>query len=204
LVLDVGQILAPLIPNLVADPRTDRSIYRLYRDTRFSRDKSPYKDWLALTWFLNTSYGRLESPCFYFHLTGYSFLWSVGCYRFCPPVLERWPTFLTNPEKGSRLAQIIERFDAKNLIINEPHLKRLPAGFDKNHPLAKYSRYRGLYTLSAPQKPAPELFTPEAGHYLANIFLLGRDLFDWLAELYLGLEPPQFEPKRGRGRPRGW
>jgi uncharacterized protein (TIGR02453 family) len=188
----------------VADPRTDRSVFRLNRDTRFSRDKSPYKDWLALIWFLDTDFGRLESPCFYFHLTGYSFLWSVGCYRFSQPALERWPQFLADPEKGPRLAKIIEDYDARDLIINEPFLKRLPAGADKNDPLAKYLRYRGLYVLSNPKKPDLQLFTPEASQYIANLLLSGRELLEWLTDLYKGLAlPPRLEPKRGRGRPRG-
>jgi uncharacterized protein (TIGR02453 family) len=191
LVLKVGEILIPKFPGLVADPRTDRSIYRMYRDTRFSRDKSPYKDWLALTWYLNTPFGRLESPCFYFHLTADGFLWSVGCYRFCPPALERWALFLDDRKKGPKLEKIIADLKNRGLQINEPQRKRLPAGTDKNKPRAQYLLYRGLYSWSDPDNPvAKELLSPGAGRFLADLFLSGRALFDWLSALYESLPGP--------------
>ena len=48
LVNALGHRLQKKRPSLIADPRIDRSIYRLNRDTRFSPDKTPYKTHLAL------------------------------------------------------------------------------------------------------------------------------------------------------------
>ncbi|MDR2141432.1 MAG: DUF2461 domain-containing protein [Deltaproteobacteria bacterium] len=187
LVLAVGAILGPKFPGLVADPRTDRSIYRLYRDTRFARDKRPYKDWLALTWYLDSPHGRLEAPCFYFHLTPDSYLWSVGCYRFAPPALERWPAFLADPKKGRRLEKALTQLQDLGLQLNEPNLKRLPPGTDPTAPWAQWLRYRGLYTWSTPCPPPEEIFTAKAGSFLADLFLTGQPLFDCLVDLYEGL-----------------
>ncbi len=42
-VIDLGEELTKLSPNIVAIPKIDKSIFRLHRDVRFSKDKSPYK-----------------------------------------------------------------------------------------------------------------------------------------------------------------
>jgi uncharacterized protein (TIGR02453 family) len=191
LVLQVGEILIPKFPGLIADPRTDKSIYRLYRDTRFSRDKRPYKDWLALTWYLDTPFGRLDSPCFYFHLTEDSFLWSVGCYRFCPPALDKWAKYVLDKKKGPLLEKIESDLINKKLSICPPQRKRLPAGADKNAPRVNYLLFRGFYTWSDPEAKIPrDLFSPKAGEFLGKLLLSGRALFDWLTDLYRGLPLP--------------
>ena len=41
-VIDMGDRLREVIPGIVAAPRVNQSIFRLNRDTRFSKDKSPY------------------------------------------------------------------------------------------------------------------------------------------------------------------
>src|SRR6185436_16377903 len=49
---DVGPRLAKISPTIVADPRpTGGSLFRIYRDTRFSKDKSPYKTHLGAHFF---------------------------------------------------------------------------------------------------------------------------------------------------------
>ena len=42
-VVAMGDKLKKISPKIIADPRIDKSIFRIYRDTRFSKDKSPYK-----------------------------------------------------------------------------------------------------------------------------------------------------------------
>ena len=44
----LGERLRKISPGIIADPRTDRSIFRINRDTRFAKDKSPYKTHLGI------------------------------------------------------------------------------------------------------------------------------------------------------------
>ena len=67
-VSDFGPRLAKISPHIVADPRpTGGSMFRLYRDTRFSKDKSPYKTY-ASAQFRHEEYKDAYAPCFYLHL----------------------------------------------------------------------------------------------------------------------------------------
>ncbi len=63
----VGGKIRKFAPNIVADPRINKSIFRIYRDVRFSKDKTPYKTHLAV-FFWEGSAPKLENPGFYIHM----------------------------------------------------------------------------------------------------------------------------------------
>src|ERR1044072_1345885 len=61
--------LAKISPHLVADPRpVGGSLFRIHRDTRFSRDKSPYKTHLGVHFFHDTGKKAPSVPGFYLHI----------------------------------------------------------------------------------------------------------------------------------------
>ncbi|MEE8298440.1 MAG: TIGR02453 family protein, partial [Thermodesulfobacteriota bacterium] len=47
-VMEMGERLKSISPKIVAIPKTDKSIFRIYRDMRFSKDKTPYKTHLGI------------------------------------------------------------------------------------------------------------------------------------------------------------
>ena len=64
---DFGPHLLRIAPRLVADPR--RSMFRIYRDTRFSRDKSPYKTHIGIHFFHEKAKAAASVPGFYLHIS---------------------------------------------------------------------------------------------------------------------------------------
>ena len=60
---DMGQVLKKTSPNVIADPRVNKSLFRLNRDIRFSKDKTPYKTHLAI-WFWEGTSKRMECSGF--------------------------------------------------------------------------------------------------------------------------------------------
>lgn len=65
---DFGPRLQKISKHIVADPRpSGGSMFRIYRDTRFSKDKSPYKTH-ASAQFRHEAYKDAYAPCFYLHL----------------------------------------------------------------------------------------------------------------------------------------
>ncbi|MBW1712100.1 MAG: DUF2461 domain-containing protein [Deltaproteobacteria bacterium] len=89
-VVDMGRRLAPVFPGIVAQPKVNKSIFRINRDTRFSRDKSPYKTHLGL-WFWQGPGKRMESSGFYFHLEPGRLMLGAGLYKFPKHLLEEGP-----------------------------------------------------------------------------------------------------------------
>jgi len=179
LVAQVGDLLRPKRPDIIADPRTDHSIYRLRRDTRFSRDKTPYKTHLALWWWEGLE-GRLECPGFYFHLTPDSLALSVGCYRFSEAGLAGWRKALLDPKKAAAFRRLIRDFAKTGAVFSEPELKRSPAGLDPAHPMAPWLRHKGFYSWTEEIPQPEEIFTPEAAEYIFQRFVPALKLHDWM------------------------
>ncbi len=181
LVTAVGELLRKKRPDLVADPRTDRSIYRLNRDTRFSRDKTPYKTHLALWWW-EGSEGRLECPGFYFHLAPESLGLSVGCYRFSETGLAGWRQAFLDPKRAAAFRRLIKDFsETTGAAFSEPEYKRMPAGLDPAHPMAEWLRHKGFYSWTE-TAPPEEIFGPDAAEYIFERFIPGLKLHDWLVK----------------------
>jgi uncharacterized protein (TIGR02453 family) len=179
LVVELGELLRAVRPDIIADPRTDRSIYRLNRDTRFSRDKTPYKDHLGI-WCWEGQEGRLECPGFYFHFMPDSWGWSVGCYRFSESGLANWRSALLDTKKGAAFRRLLQELEKDGLRVNPPELKRCPAGFDPAHPMAGLLRHKGFYTWNEEPGHPDELFGDGRAGFLFNCYKRGFKLHDWL------------------------
>lgn len=80
----VSQLVKPLgklAPMLVASPkRHGGSVMRIYKDTRFSRDKTPYKTSVGIS-FRHELDGTIHAPGIYLHLDPYASFLGVGCWR---------------------------------------------------------------------------------------------------------------------------
>ncbi|MDR3205444.1 MAG: TIGR02453 family protein [Deltaproteobacteria bacterium] len=204
LVVSVGAILRQSCPDLVIMPKVDGSIYRLYRDTRFCKDKNPYKDHLGLIWWQNFPEGKMESPCFYFHLTPNGWIWSVGLYRFPPAVLEAFRQTLLAPKEAKVFLDIVDKLKKLDLCFNPPELKRPPSGLKPLEAVNEWLRRKGLYTWSQELSLEKELFGPEAALYLTKRFNLALPLFQWLVKLFYQTKKSLLEqlPPEGTG-PKG-
>ncbi len=126
---DVAPRLAKISPHLVADPRpSGGSLFRIYRDTRFSPDKSPYKTHLGVHFFHESGKKAPSVPGFYLHLApGESFV-AGGIWRPDPPALARI--------RDAIVAGTVEwkAFKKSKLPIEGGSLKRPPKGYSADHP----------------------------------------------------------------------
>lgn len=126
---DVGPRLARISPHLVADPRpSGGSLFRIYRDTRFSHDKSPYKTHLGVHFFHESGKTASSVPGFYLHLVpGESFA-AGGIWHPDPPALARI--------RDAIVAGTAEwkAFKKSKLPIEGGSLKRPPRGYPADHP----------------------------------------------------------------------
>jgi uncharacterized protein (TIGR02453 family) len=119
--------LHAISPHIVADPRpSGGSLMRVYRDTRFSRDKTPYKSHAAL-WFPLDADG--EAPSYYLHLEPDQVFMGAGMWRPASGTLTAIRTAIVVDAAGWK------RATRAGLSHGEASLKRPPRGFDPRHPL---------------------------------------------------------------------
>ena len=135
-------------PEIGGDPK--RCMFRINRDVRFSKDKSPYKTHAAC-WFHHRgasrrvgSEGDQGSAGFYFHLEpGGKSMLAAGVWMPPRPQLNRLRDAIAEkPERFERMARAIpKRFGG---IHDYSMLKRMPRGYPETHPAAKWLRYQSF------------------------------------------------------------
>ena len=130
----IGERLSEVSPEFVADPRINGSVYRIYRDVRFSKNKLPYKTHTAAVFFHR--YGKKhEYPGFYFQISHRGIYWGAGHFKIDSEQLTRIRAFLArNPGMWQAITAdpvFLERFGE----VYGERLTRPPKGFDTDHPL---------------------------------------------------------------------
>ena len=120
--------LGEISPHFVADPRpSGGSMFRIYRDVRFSRDKSPYKVHAAAQ-FRHRDGRDVHAPGFYLHLEPDNVFMGGGLWHPPGPTLAAVRSAIVDDPNGWRRA-------TKGLNMGGESLKRAPRGFDSDHPL---------------------------------------------------------------------
>ncbi|NNE43766.1 MAG: DUF2461 domain-containing protein [Gemmatimonadetes bacterium] len=129
-VLDFGSPLRKISDEFVADPR--KSVFRIYRDTRFSKNKAPYKTNAALH-FRHTRAKDAHTPGFYLHLEPGNVFAGAGIWRpDTASVTKIREAIVDDPARWKRILnkKFHDRFE-----LHGESLKRPPRGFDPDHPL---------------------------------------------------------------------
>ena len=128
-IAEVGPRLHKISPHVVADPRpSGGSLFRIYRDTRFAKDKSPYKTHLGAHFFHESAKKAPSVPGFYLHIQpGESFI-AAGIWHPEPAALGRMREAIAakSPEWMA--------LRKTKLPIEGGSLKRPPRGFAPDHP----------------------------------------------------------------------
>jgi uncharacterized protein (TIGR02453 family) len=126
---DLGYRLPAVAPHLVADKR---SMFRIYRDTRFAKDKTPYKTHVGI-YFRHARSADADTAGLYLHLEpGHAFL-GAGIWHPGTPALKRIRDALVARPEGWREA--VAAVGPEWTLADGEALKRPPAGYDKEHPL---------------------------------------------------------------------
>ena len=133
-IADFGPKLAKISPHFVADPRPNGgSMFRIYRDTRFAKDKTPYKTHAAAQ-FRHAAGKDVHAPGFYLHLEPGSVFMGAGMWRPEAEPLKKIREAIVADPKGWAKIQGKKAFK-EALAVGGEALKRPPKGFDPEHPL---------------------------------------------------------------------
>ena len=133
----LAQDFPRVAPDLVASPR---SMYRIYRDTRFSSDKTPYKTHVAAA-FTHRTLPKNESAALYFHFAPGQLWIGGGLYAPGTPLLHRIRQHIAaDPDRFRRVAEspALRRRGG----VRGESLKRIPRGFPADHEAAEYLKLK--------------------------------------------------------------
>jgi uncharacterized protein (TIGR02453 family) len=166
----MGEILKEISPNIVYDTRTNGagSLMRIYRDIRFSPDKTPYKTNLGIV-FWEGEGKKSENPGFYFHVAPYGIGFFSGMYGFNKQLLNAYRAAIINDTLGIELVEVINNIQSSGYETGGEHYKRVPRNFDPDHPRADLLKYNTLYASITDLNPElmtqPEFTDVAFGHW---------------------------------------
>jgi uncharacterized protein (TIGR02453 family) len=125
--------LARISRHMVADPRpAGGSLFRIHRDTRFSRDKRPYKTHAGLT-FRHAAGRDVHGPVFYLHVEPGRVFMGGGVWHPEPETLAKVrDAIVANPKRWQQVRK--HRGVTLDDGDDEDRLKRPPRGYDPEHP----------------------------------------------------------------------
>jgi len=165
---DVKAPMDALLAELTAE-FGETKLFRPYRDTRFSRDKSPYKTAIAAT--IGSGYVQLSADGLF---TG------GGMYHMMPDQLARFRKAIDAETSGKSLEKVVATLTKAGLDVHAPEeLKTAPKGYPKDHPRIELLRMKGLVAARS-WEPATWLRTVGAKKRVVETLRATKPLLTWL------------------------
>jgi uncharacterized protein (TIGR02453 family) len=164
------------------DPK--KAMFRIYRDTRFSKDRTPYKTHFSAA--LNDRAKRGLAPGYYFHIDHQGILLAGGgIYRPQPAMLANIRRHIaTKPASLTRLLREPRFAKTYGGLSREDALKRPPKGFDAYIPhieAIKLRHYFGMIEVDVKRRPPKDLAADLSGYF--------RDLLPLMTWLRSAVKP---------------
>lgn len=182
-ILSLGGLLQSLHPAIGFDTRTNGSgsLFRIYRDVRFSKDKSPYKTHLGMKFWLGKNPKKTENPGFYVGIGSEGAGVYGGMWEFPKPMLDKYRNAVGDPEAGIHLDGILADLESKGYKIGEPDLKRVPRGFEADHPNAPLLKRKSVHAAKPKLDPSIVMssdFVPTVFDHCHNMW----PMIEWIHE----------------------
>jgi uncharacterized protein (TIGR02453 family) len=133
-------VITPRLEALAASPVTAK-VFRLHRDVRFSKDKSPYNAHLHIGFAAGD---RQSGSGFYFGLEPDRLHLGAGAFEFGGRVLDSYRAAAADEAAGPALADLLAALGRAGFRVDEPTLKRVPAPYDAHHPRGELLRRKGV------------------------------------------------------------
>ena len=166
--------LLEISPYLVADPKpTGGSMFRIYRDTRFSKNKIPYKTHASA--FFSHQTGGKDGPGLYLHLEPEGGFLGVGVWRPDPATRTKVSNAIAAKPEAWRDATSDKEF-RKTFKMEGESLAKVPKQYDPQHPFAedlKRKDFIAVMSFSEKQACARDFIDRVDRHSLAAAPFLG-------------------------------
>lgn len=180
-IVEMGEKLKTIVPNIKAIPQVNKSLFRLNKDVRFSKDKTPYKTHLGI-WFWEGEKKRMECPGFYFHLEPGKLMLGVGMHIFPKEIMTPYRESVVHDKYGKELKSAVDQVLKSGYLIGTKHYKRVPQGFDANHPNVDLLLHNGLTAMTESDIP-DVIFNEGIIDHCLNHYKAMSPIHKWLYDL---------------------
>jgi len=170
------EVRAPFdaLSELVVDEFGALRVFRPYRDTRFSKDKAPYK---------TRCYGVTEGEggeSYYVEISAAGLIAGSGFWMMAKDQLERYRSAVDDHALGPRLEAAVAAVRRARLDIEGHALKTAPRGWPRDHPRVELLRHKSLAAIRR-FEPARWLHTKAAATRVVDAWRAAAPMNEWLA-----------------------
>jgi len=147
-IADMAPRLKKVSKNFVADPKPNGgSMFRIYRDVRFSKDKRPYKEHAACH-FRHAAGKDVHAPGFYMHFGAGEVYFGGGMYMPDAPALGRIRDAIVQKPAAWKAVKANRAFvKAFGELGGDDVLLRAPRGYDPEHPLIDDIKRKSFFAM---------------------------------------------------------
>lgn len=182
LVVDIGAFMLTIDPYLEVTPAIDKTISRIYRDTRFSRDKSPYKSTMWIT-LKRPNKEWKDAPAFFFEMSADSYRYGMGFFSASKKTMDKFREMID--KKPQEFLKAVSFYSKQQIFVVEG--ERYKKILDKSMPeeIQHWYQRRNLY-LVCNKKIDTRLFSSGLVDDLISGFSLIAPFYHYLWKMKLG------------------
>jgi uncharacterized protein (TIGR02453 family) len=171
--------LAKISKNFRADPKPNGgSMFRIYRDVRFSKNKQPYKEHAACH-FRHASAKDVHAPGYYMHFGDNEVFCGGGMYMPEPPALAHIRDAIVKKPAAFKAMKADKAFVKTFGALGTDHvLSRPPRGYDPNHPLIEDIKKKSFFAMH--EFSVKDAQSPKYPDQVAAVFKAATPLMKFL------------------------
>ncbi len=177
-VVEMGEHLLALEPTVEAEPKMNKSLFKMYRDVRrMGENKEPLKSKIGIIFPQGGWNGcRLQKSSFYLHFSPEELFVAVGVRWFNKPMLDAYREYIKEDKRRASLAKTLQNLTQMGYTTIEKGYKKYPKGFAAEMADVELSLQKGMATY--------KVLDP-------NIIENGEDLISTLYKIYEDMLPLQ-------------
>ncbi len=174
---EIKHPLLELFPTLKVDYRC---VGRIHRDTRFSADKKPYKDYMS---FMFRDHAGKDDvfPSIYIGVDSTGVALGCGMYQFSKPLREYFRDRVTTSPTDADFSRVIQAAKNGRFEIRGRDLKKIPRGYDPDHKNASFLLHNGVY-IARDYDHSERLFSTSFPKWIVSQLTSARPFFQWMRE----------------------
>jgi uncharacterized protein (TIGR02453 family) len=177
------EVISDKLTKLSGEPMAGK-VFRIYRDVRFSKDKTPYNPHIRMSFVRQSADKKKcgEAPMFSISIEPDKLFLGLGYFEFSKNILLSYQKAVAKDPTGKALEKLQTKMEKKGFEFEGDLYKRVPSAFDKGHPRGDLLRRKGLSLWSEDDIPT-EIYSNRAVDFCFKKYRDMLPFYKWLQVL---------------------
>jgi len=180
LVSELADFMLGIDLSFEVSPAVGKTISRIYRDTRFSQDKSPFRDHLWIVFKRSGQDWSRYIPGYFLEISPTSYRYGLGFYDAAPDLMARFRQQID--DDPAAFLQAVAWFARQKVFALEGELYKRPLGRDKPEPIRTWYQYKSFY-LTCNRTIDAAILSPKFAGQLQKHFGMAAPLYHYIHRL---------------------